>query len=186
MMSPATHHPNLYVVAGAELSRSEIDQMMASLKREFGLTPTLESLYEKIFFLLKDGEEILAMAGIWSVPPFVFEGKTFPVHALVEVIANIKGEGYGKRVVCAIHDYLQAKNLTGFGFCAPKTSEFYKKCGFAVVEGVTDRFIYREKGKDITNQDGQIIFYLDNSDEFIKRVLADPSHDIFISTPELW
>jgi hypothetical protein len=186
MGKAVTRHPNLFVVLGEELSTQEIEQMTASLYREFRVSPKPESFRNKIFFLLKDGEEILAMAGLWEVAPFVFDGKSYTVHALVEVVANVKNSGYGKRVVCAIHDYLLAKNLTGFGFCAPKTSEFYKKCGFEIARGITSRFIYQSDGKDITNQDGQIIFYIDNSEELMKNVAARPQLHILLPTQELW
>lgn len=186
MVRPVTRNPNLFVVSGDELSAAEIDQMLASLKREFKIVSKPNSFHGKIFFLLKDKEEILAMAGLWEVAPFVFDGKDYTVHALVDVVANVKKLGYGRRVVTAIHDYLLAKNLTGFGFCAPKTSEFYKKCGFAVADGVTDRFIYRNNGQDVVNQDGQIIFYLDNSDQFMTNVVATPNKDILIPNQDLW
>jgi len=186
MGKAVTRHPNLFVVLGEELSTQEIEQMTASLYREFRVSPKPESFRNKILFLLKDGEEILAMAGLWEVAPFVFDGKSYTVNALVEVVANVKNSGYGKRVVCAIHDYLLAKNLTGFGFCAPKTSEFYKKCGFSIAEGITNRFIYRHGGKDITNQDGQIIFYLDNSDEFMHNVQSNSDKEVLIPNQDLW
>lgn len=186
MGKDVVRRPNLFVVLGAELTAFEIEQITTSLHREFKISTKPESLYNKIFFLLKDREEILAMAGLWEVKPFVFADEEYTVHALVEVVANVKGAGYGKRVVSAIHDYLLAKNLSGIGFCSPKNKGFYEKCGFSLVEGITKRFVYRNEGQDITNQDGQIIFYLDSSDELMKKVLAHPSVEVSIPTAELW
>ena len=67
----------------------------------------------------------------------------------------------------------------------PKVKEFYQKCGFSVAEGITQRFIYRKDNENITNQDGQIIFYQESSDQMIKHILASPEKEILIPTDGL-
>lgn len=176
----------LIIKKGSELEQSEIKQMVDALFREFKLRTDPKTFYDKLFFLYKSGEEILAMAGLWEVKPFIFDGKEYTVHGVVEVIANDKGLGYGKTTMKAIHDYIISNNLTGFGFCRSNVKEFYQKCGFELAEGTTHRFIYRKDGKDITNQDEQIIFYQDGTDEFMKKVLADNSKEVLIPTDGLW
>ena len=38
----------------------------------------------------------------------------------------------------------------------------------------------------ITNKDGQIIFYQESSDNFMKKVLAQPEKEVSIPTEKLW
>lgn len=176
----------LVIKKGKELTESESKQMVSALYHEFKLDTDPHTFNDKLFFLYKSSEEMVAMAGLWEVKPVEFEGKSYIIHGVVEVIATIKGRGYGSIVMRAMHEHIIKHNLTGMGFCRPETSPFYKKCGFTIVEGITQRFIYTKDGKDITNQDGQIIFYQDGSDEFMKQILSNPSKNVLLPTDGLW
>lgn len=171
---------------GTELTESESKQMVSALYHEFKLETDPHTFDDKLFFLYKSSEEVVAMAGLWEVAPVVFDGKTYTIHGVVEVIATIKGRGYGSIVMCAMHEHIIKNDLTSVGFCRPAISVFYQKCGFTIAQGITHRFIYQKDGKDITNQDGQIIFYQDGSDEFMKHVLADETHHVLLPTDGLW
>lgn len=181
-----TRNAPLVIKKGTELTQSETKQMVSALFREFKLETDPKTFNDKLFFLYKSSEEVLAMAGLWEVQPFLFDGKSYIIHGVVEVIATIKGRGYGSIVMKTMREHIIQNNLNGFGFCMPTVSEFYTKCGFTLAEGITHRFIYQKDGKDITNQDGQIIFYQDGSDEFMKHVLANPSKNVLIPTEGLW
>jgi GNAT superfamily N-acetyltransferase len=186
MLSDPPSAPVLVIRKGSELDPDEVRQMTDSLQREFKIHTRPESFRDKVFFLAKDGSEIVAMGGLWHVYPFEFDDIKYDVYGVVEVIANRKGMGYGKQVMTAIHDYLRAHDLTGFGFCSPKNQGFYLKCGFDVADGITQRFIYRHGDQRITNQDGQIIFYLDNSTRMMRKILASPSKEVLIPADGLW
>jgi len=181
-----TRNAPLVIKKGTKLNQSETKQMVSALFREFKIETDPKTFNDKLFFLYKSSEEVLAMAGLWEVKPFLFDGKSYVIHGVIEVIATIKGQGYGSIVMRAMHEHMVKNNLNGLGFCRSAVSKFYEKCGFTVIHGITHRFIYQKDGKEITNQDGQIIFYQDGPDEFMKHVLANPSKNILIPTDGLW
>ena len=172
---------------GTELKKIEINQIDKSIYRAFRVPPvTKDYLEDKLFFLLKKESEILAMGALWKVTPVIFIQHTYTFYGLLEVIANIKGRGYGRRVVVAMREYLAARNLTAFGFTMPKNIGFYEKCGFDIEKYSTKRFVYMKDGDRITNQDGQVIFYLDASDQFMKKILSQRDEEVSIPTDGLW
>jgi GNAT superfamily N-acetyltransferase len=172
---------------GSELTDSELNQINTSLFREFKVPPpTKDYLQDKLFFLLKNGDEILAMGALWEVAPVVFNQEVFSIVGFIEVIANVKLKGYGKRVVGTMREYLATRNKTAFGFTLPKNIGFYEKCGFKIETASTQRFVYMKDGKRITNQDGQVIFYQDCSDKFMEKVLANKELEVSIPTDGLW
>ena len=86
--------PVLVNKKGSQLEPSETRQMIDSLFREFKLPTDPLTFHDKLFFLYKSGEEVLAIGGLWEVRPFVFDEREYVVHGVVEVISNIKGRGY--------------------------------------------------------------------------------------------
>ncbi len=179
--------PDLLIKNGLELNGSELGQMGESLSREFRVPlPGQKQLSDTTFFLLVDNGKILSMGGLLKTEPVVFDGETFNLVGFVNVIANVKGKGYGKRVMVGMKGYLVHHNITGIGFCKPENQEFYRKCGFQINTNSTQRFVYQNGDKRITNQDGQYIFYHDSSDNFMKKVLAKPDADVSIPSANLW
>jgi len=177
----------LVTKSGSELTDNELNQISASLFREFNVPPpTKDYLQDKLFFLLKNGDEILAMGALWEVYPVLFNKETFTMYGFLEVIANIKAKGYGKRVVVAMREHLVARNKTAFGFTMPKNIGFYEKCGFKIETESTQRFVYTKDGERITNQDGQVIFYQDSSDKLMEKILANKDLEVSIPTGGLW
>lgn len=178
---------NIQQVTGSELTDDELDQINASVFREFKVKPyDREGLADTLFFFLKEDGNILAMGGLKKVESVLFNGEKFSILGVVEVIANIKGEGYGMRVVSDMRNYLISNDKSGIGFTMPKNTHFYEKCGFRIERNSTKRFVYTTDGKRITNQDGQVIFYQDGSDKFMEKVLANPNLEVSIPTDGLW
>ncbi len=172
---------------GTELSGEELQQINDAIYREFKVQPlSLESLQKKMFFLLQENEKILAMGAIMKVTPVKFENGTYTLFGIMNIIANEKGQGYGKAVVTAIKKYLLENDMTGIGFCMLKNKPFYEKCGFAVAEHATHQFVHKSDNGEIRNEDGQIIFYVDSSDQFMKKVLAQPNKEVILPTSGLW
>lgn len=172
---------------GSELTEDEYSQIRDSLFREFKITlSSKDQLKDKLFFLLKQENKILAMGGLVEVHPVIFDGREYSFNGFVEIISNEKGKGYGKEVVQTMRKYLVAQDKTGLGFCMIKNKGFYEKCGFKIDTTSTPRFVYQKDGKRIINKDGQIIFYQESSDQFMKKVLADPKKEVSIPTENLW
>lgn len=172
---------------GAELTDSELTQVNEALFREFKVSlPPKDELKDRLFFLLKKNSAVLAMGGLLEVKPVIFDGNKFLIYGFVNVVANIKGKGYGKKIVKAMMNYLADNDKTGLGFCMPKIMGFYEKCGLNINTTSTKRFVYKKGSKRITNQDGQYIFYQDSKVNFMKKVLLSPEKEVSIPTEGLW
>ena|ERR1700722_955752 len=169
---------------GSVLSQKEIEQINIALQREFTVSlPLKEQLKNRLFFLLKNEEDIIAFGGLLKVTPVYFNGEEFSLLGFVNVVSNKKGKGYGKLVVIAMRNYLYEHEITGIGFTMPKNQGFYEKCGFTFTTNSTKRFIAKN-GQ--SNEDGQIIFYFDSKDHFMKKVLSHPKKNVILPEPNLW
>lgn len=178
---------NTIVKNGLDLNLEEELQIKESLFTEFKVNlPNDQKLSKTLFFLLKEESKILSIGGLLKTEPVFYNDKKFTAYGIVNVISNVKGKGYGKKVVTKMREYLISNNLTGIGFCHPKNQGFYKKCGFIFTTNSTQRFVYLKGTERITNQDGQIIFYEDSSDNFMKKVLLDPEKEVLIPSADLW
>jgi len=172
----------LVIKKGINLTEQELSQIKKDILREFKIAFNMDDqAKEKLFFLLKQ-----EMGSLWEVKPVIFNGENFSIYGVLNVIANIKGKGYGKRIVTSMIKYLVFHNKTAFGFCMPQNSGFYEKCGFTIDTVSTKRFVYTKGKERITNQDGQVIFYQDASDHFMEKVLAFPDRKVSIPTASLW
>jgi len=172
---------------GSKLTADELSQMDAAVFREFGVAPLGRDAWSKrLVFLLKDGDAIDAMGAFDLVEPVQVAGAAFSLLGFVEVIANVKGQGCGKRLVTAMRAYLLEHDRTGVGFCRPGVQGFYEACGLVIETGSTQRFVYQTGDRSITNQDGQVIFYQESSARFMITVLADPSQLVLLPTDGLW
>lgn len=170
-----------------ELTEHEVFQINEALFREFKVPFTVDDETKTLqFFLLKQQDVIVALGALQEVRPVIFNGENFVIYAVLHVVSNMKGKGFGKQVVVAMNDYLSSRNKTILGFCMPRNAGFYEKCGFTIDTTSTQRFVYTTGNKRITNQDGQCIFYKDSTDEFMKKVLANPTIEVSIPTQNLW
>ncbi|MBI4973215.1 GNAT family N-acetyltransferase [Candidatus Roizmanbacteria bacterium] len=177
----------IFLKKGSELSIDELAQIKDAIFREFKVPFQIaDQSPDRLFFLLKQENKILSMGALWEVKPVSFEGEEFSFFGVLNVVANEKGKGHGRQVVEAMRKYALAHNKTAFGFCMPKNKGFYAKCGFQIEENSTQRFVYAKGTERITNKDGQIIFYQESSDNFMKKVLAQPEKEVSIPTEKLW
>ncbi len=180
--------PNKIILRrSVDLRQDELEQIKHALFREFKVSlPANKQFAERLFFLLKSKERIDAMGALLKITPVFFDEEEFTIYAFVNVISNQQGKGYGKRVVTAMRNYVIGKKLTAIGFCFPRFSGFYEKCGLKIETGATPRFICIKDGKRTINQDGQIIFYQDGKDRFMEKVLLNPGKEVFLPTDEIW
>jgi len=179
--------PKVIQKNASNLTTEELKQIKDAIFREFKVSFNVDDQSkDRLFFLLKNDKDILAMGALWKVEPIIYENKTYVVYGVLNVISNIKGKGYGRQVVSAMRDYLIAHNFSGFGFCMLKNKGFYEKCGFITNTFSTQRFVFKKNGKRITNQDGQIIFYQESSDKLFEKIFSTQEKEISIPTTDLW
>lgn len=179
--------PRIVLRNSSELSDDELTQMKEAIFREFKVPFRIQdNPQDTLYFFLKQQNAILAMGALGEVTPVIFNGDEFTFLGVLNVVANEKGKGYGKQVVTAMRESITTQDRTGLGFCFPSNKGFYEKCGFKIEANSTQRFVYRKGIERIINQDGQIIFYQDCSDDFMKKVLANPGKVVTIPTQGLW
>jgi hypothetical protein len=79
-----------------------------------------------------------------------------------------------------IKRYVHDKSLTAFGFCDPKDTPFYVKCGLGVIKGI-DRFVFPSGPK--SKKPGDTI-YIEAADGLIKKINDYPNDKIICSREE--
>lgn len=175
------------IINGLDLTDDQFKQINEASLKEFQtpLAPK-DKLTNRVFFLLLDRNRILAVGQLLPIKPVFFNNETFSLLGIGGVIANEKGKGYGKQIINTIRDYLSSHDKTGLGFCMPKNQGFYEKSGIKVDTASTQRFVYRNGTEKITDKEGHYIIYHDSSDQFMKKVLANPNKEVSIPTPPSW
>lgn len=139
-----------------------------------------------LFLLRSDNnEEILATA---VVKPFDirFDGTTYPVQGILNVVSAVKRQGYGRMVMEAVKEWLIAEQTTGLGFAKRSVSGFYSQCGYKVEKDLVERF--REEARDGTlnpHPDGEEdVIYVNDRANLIQTILSKPTRWAYI--PEFW
>lgn len=184
MIYPKTNELEHVIKLGSALSDHELQQLNSSLNREFGLSlQSKEQLNDRLFFLLKNNDEIIAFGALLTVNPVYFNGEEFSLMGFVNVVSNIKGKGYGKQIITKMIDYLRSNKKTAIGFTHPRNQIFYEKCGCIFPSISTKRFVTKA-GE--TNQDGQRIFYVEGEDQFMQKVLHNQDSVITLPESTLW
>ena len=177
----------LIIKSGTKLSPHEISQINQAKTKEFKAPPLqARALKTAKFFLLLDGDKILAIGELIPVEPVNFSGEIFSILGVGGILASEKGKGYGKKIMAAIKDYLVSKNKTGIGFCVLRNKDFYKKCGFKVDTNSIKRFVFQKGNKKITNSEDNCVLYLDSSDHFMQKVLLNPDKKVILPRPPDW
>ena len=177
----------LFIKKGAELTKREIDEINTAKAREFKIPPMPEEQKKKtLFFLLKEGERLLALGELIPIEPIKFNTETFFVLGIGGIVANEKRKGYGREIMNAIKDYLKAHDKTGVGSCGLHNKVFYEKCGLGVDVSSFKRFVFREKGKKIINTADDCVIYQDGSDRFMEKVLSTPDQEVLLERPFDW
>lgn len=169
-----------------DLDQGELDEMNKSHIREWKISSMVVEQHEKnIFFLLKnDQDTILAQGQLVPINGVIFNDETFNIFGIGGIIANVKRQGYGKRIMLAIKDYLLAQNKTGVGFIG--LPDFYKKCGFSVDKEAIKRFVHIVNNKRIINTESEHVCYLDSDDRFMEKVIKNPDKDVSLPRNPDW
>jgi GNAT superfamily N-acetyltransferase len=125
---------------------------------------------ETLFFFVKEGKKVVSVGGLRPIT-IDYLGKRYNIKGICHIIAIEKGKGYGRVLIEAIIRYLKKTNKTGLGFCGPKVTGFYEKCGLRTKKDLVERFIYINPiTKKQIRDDGDGL-YFEGKDKFISRVL---------------
>lgn len=168
---------------GSELSQDEIKAINHHRKIEFDGEPTEkeEGFKDHIFFLLKNNQKLLAFGRLRPLE-VTYQGGKYPILGLASIVATDKSKGYGKELVTNIKKHLEESGLTGIGFCDPKVSGFYIKCGYKIIKECGARFIYEENGKVIPEDKLSDVVYFDGENKLGSSVESS-SDMVYIPYP---
>lgn len=140
---------------------------------------------KNIFFLLKDNQNnVLAQGQLIPVNGIVFKGETFNIFGIGGIITNIKGKGYGRKIMFSVKNYLRLHHKTGVGFTS--LSNFYEKCGYSVDKGAIKQFVHVIDDKKIINTESDRVCYLDSDDKFMEKVLKNPDQEVYLPRNPDW
>ena len=179
------HGHKLVIKSWNELSREELEQLNNSHAREWKTTSISgEHHGRNIFFLLKDGVKILAQGQLVPIKGILFDGELFDIFGIGGIIANVRGEGYGRQIMVAIKNYLITCDTSGVGFTG--LSDFYEKCGFLTNKDAIKRFVYINNGRRIINTESDRVCYLDGSDRFMEKVLQYTDKEVRLPRRPDW
>jgi len=139
----------------------------------------------EVFFILYGPEKVILSSGrLRPINGISFLGRLYNIIGISNIASAIERQGYGKAIMHAIHKYLRQRKQTGIGFCTRDITPFYPKCGFKVVEDLTERFIYKNtEGKIIRDEVHIDVLYLSGSDGFGEKLLDHPKGNVLIPCP---
>lgn len=179
---------HIVIKLGKELTQQEIDQINQAKAREWNEPPMGEEQREiSLFFLLKDSRDnILAQGQLISIPRVVFNHNHYDIYGIGGIIANQKGQGYGKQLMLSIREFLKKEGKAGIGFTGLNIIGFYQKCGFTADFTSLKRFVHVDGNKKITNTTEDCVFYTESADNFMKQILAHPNEEVYLPRDPDW
>ncbi|MBU0894821.1 MAG: hypothetical protein KKF48_05590 [Nanoarchaeota archaeon] len=131
-----------------------------------------------IFFILYNKDNEVLSSGRIRLIKIKFLGKSYEIFGSADLISEIKGKGYGKKVKRAQIKYGKQKKKTMIGFCSNKNVPFYKKCGLKVERRLAKRFVYPDP-RAYKDTDPNCI-YINGKDNLMKQILAHPKEKVKI------
>ncbi|HVT62986.1 MAG TPA: GNAT family N-acetyltransferase [Legionellaceae bacterium] len=165
---------------GLELSKLEKDQINKAKSTEWNLADMDEEhLTKHLFVLVKDAnDQIVAQGQLLPLQDVRFMGQKFSIIEIGGVVAHIKGQGYGSKMMEGVKQYLRENKKTGIGFTSMFISRFYAKCGFTINKELLSQF---PNHQEITGDLEQCVFYIDSEDHFVEKVLANPTEFVHLA-----
>ena len=139
-----------------------------------------------LFLLRSDNNEKILATAVIKPYDIRFNGTTYPVQGILNVVSGVKKQGYGRMVMEAVKEWLIAEQTTGMGFAKRSVSKFYSQCGYQVEKDLVERF--REEAKDGTlnsHPDGEEdVIYVNDRANLVQTILSKPNRWAYI--PEFW
>lgn len=172
--------------SGQDLTQREIDAVNEAKFREWKIPPMeTDQRANSTFVLLKDDKDnILAQGELITVNGVVFNNQSFDILGIGGVIANIKRQGHGRRLLLTIKDYLLEHKKTGVGLTG--VPEFYRKCGYSTDRESLKRFVHVVDSKEIRNTEDEYVAFIDSDDRFMQKVLSSPSKKVYLPRAPNW
>ena len=139
-----------------------------------------------LFLLLSDdGRRVLATAVVKRFD-VQFAGLVYPVQGILNVVASVRSQGYGRAVMAAVREWLVTEGQTGLGFAKRGVSEFYARCGYQVERNLVERFREACPGGTVRpHPDGdEDVFYVNDHGNLIWTILSHSSE--WAVVPEFW
>lgn len=175
-------------VLGKDLSKEHIDVMIHQRIREYGENTKDFEHHEResLFFFLQEDEEIKAFGML--KPVNIFYGvETYPIMGIGNVMTLEKSQGYGTMLMHHIQTYLDNKRAICLGNTHKDNFTFYQKCGFKLIPGVVERFVYLEKdgrGRELQQDWSDYGMFLYDVDHTLEEMVHGQD-EIIIRIP-LW
>jgi predicted N-acetyltransferase YhbS len=169
--------------SGKELSKKELDFIVKTNIATFNACENYEEELKILkeeempstFFFIKKNNKVVAF-GLLRPIKINYLGKNYNILGISNMIAVVKGKGYGKELVQEMIKFLSKKGKTGIGFCSEENIGFYKKSGFVVEGKLRNRFFYDygnlEENKDAMSD---FVIYFEGKDKFVAKLLKTKS-----------
>ena len=172
------------VKKGKDLSAHNIRRLNKIWKKAFKQDETIktkkpESFADDTYFFVRGPKKELLSVGRLLPVRIRLLGKIYRIQGIADIVSMIERKGYGKILMTAIYKHLSQRKQTGVGFCSPKNSRFYHKCGFKIAKKAFKRFLYKNAKGKIVNAEGDAL-YIDGRNGFMEKLLAHPKEKIIL------
>ncbi|OQX51454.1 hypothetical protein B5M47_00420 [candidate division CPR3 bacterium 4484_211] len=137
---------------------------------------------DRFFMVFKPKNGIIAVGRLRPIRGINFQGRLFNIAGVADIVSTVRKQGYGSKVVKAMHKHLQDRHQTGIGFCRPDNSPFYQKCGFQIAKDLGRRFIYQESTEKIKQGKGDVLF-VNGEDRLVEKILEHTEEKVLIPCP---
>jgi hypothetical protein len=177
-----------YVVLGRDLSPEEIRLINHYRKLEFNsqnpIAPNPDNDdWQKPYFLLRDRDDLVAFGRLHSID-VEFRETRYEILGIATIIAIIKGSGFGRELMNEIKLYVNQSGKTAIGFCDPKVSGFYEKCGYSILQEGMSHFDFSVQDRRIAPpHPHDYVLYLDGRDRLMQAIHRYPKEKVTAYRP---
>jgi hypothetical protein len=174
------------IIKGDQLSDNTIDIMNQQRLHEYGENTKdfRKNELESIFFFVNNDSQIKAF-GMLKPVRITYQGQSFQILGIGNIIAREKGQGWGKLLMSEIMGYLKRESHVGLGFCDKPVVGFYANCGYDIIENLSTRFRYQyakeTNGREILRNPRDILCF-DTNQSFI-NTLCSSDDLVYINVP---
>lgn len=168
---------------GKALTPEEVKIISKYKVREFGTSPLDvkdKSKYRNhLFFFVKNQKGKILSFGRLVRYTVSFRSKKHDIYGIKTIVSVIRKKGYGKELTKAMRDFVLKSGKTCIGFCSPKLSPFYEKCGLGILSHEAKRFV---EDNDSVKPDPceDDVIYQEGKDALIREIKRNPEELILL------
>ena len=169
----------VHVVLGRDLAGEDLQLINYHRKLEFNSQHTIvpshnNDDWDKPYFLVRSSGKLVAFGRLHNIE-VEFSGVRYEILGIATVIAIVKHTGFGQLLMSEMKRYIRQSGKTAIGFCDPKVSGFYEKCGFSILRDGKSRFLFIDHGKAVPPPHPRdYALYLDGQDQLMDAVSSNP------------